>query len=74
MLSISKRTLFILTSLAPLASAAPTLQIEATGTAELTLRGKDAKQLYSFGIVAAQSFGRIETGRCPSDEEPFVHC
>ncbi len=44
MLSISKRTLFILTSLAPLATAAPTLQIEATGTPELTLRGKDAKQ------------------------------
>ena len=41
MLSISKRTLFILTSLAPLATAAPTLQIEATGTPELTLRGKD---------------------------------
>ncbi len=44
MLSISKRTLFLLTSLAPFATAAPTLQIEATGAPELTLRGRDAKQ------------------------------
>ena len=38
------RTLLILACLAPVAFAAPSLQIEATGAPELTLRGKDAKQ------------------------------
>ena len=39
-----KRTFLILACLAPVTFAAPTLQIEATGTPELALRGKDARQ------------------------------